>query len=157
MRTHIGHYHRPLRVLVRVAGLLAIAIVSLCSLFYLTLFLSPEQSTTRTSLTAVLPSLIHGNQEPFIWTDLPKRLIVFGDSWNDNGQYPIDPPSKNESPLRDAARGKVWTEWLCNIVGVTSLVDPLLSTHHGRSYVPITIILQGPCLIRQSRDFEALW
>ncbi|KAL8968736.1 MAG: hypothetical protein Q9183_002321 [Haloplaca sp. 2 TL-2023] len=47
------------------------------------------------------------------WSDTPRRLIVFGDSWSDNGLYPIDGPPKNLIPVKDEAQGLLWTEWLC--------------------------------------------
>ena len=48
-----------------------------------------------------------------IWRKPKRRLIVFGDSWSDNGEYLIDPPHSDMLPQRDPARGKVWTEYLC--------------------------------------------
>lgn len=51
-----------------------------------------------------------------LWKQPPRRLIVFGDSWSDNGQYLIDQPTEALLPSRDEAQGPVWTEWLCLFV-----------------------------------------
>ena len=67
-------------------------------------------------LAYMLPSFGVKNEFQNAWSKSPRRLIVFGDSWSDNGEYPIDPPSKDLLPLRDDAQGKVWTEWLCQAV-----------------------------------------
>lgn len=79
--------------------LIAILGLSLCSILYLVWFL-PRALKLK-------------NELPNIWNKSPRRLIVFGDSWSDNGEYPVDPPSKALLPSRDPAQGKVWTEWLC--------------------------------------------
>ena len=79
----------------------AIVGVSLCSILYLVWFL-PTSSVKKELQNA--------------WSKSPRRLIVFGDSWSDNGAYPIDSPPKALLPLRDPAQGKVWTEWLCTAV-----------------------------------------
>lgn len=54
------------------------------------------------------------------WNDAPRRLIVFGDSWSDNGLYPVDPPSQGQDLIRDEARGKAWTDWVCLLVDKVS-------------------------------------
>ena len=76
--------------------------IGLCSILY---------------LVWILPSSSLRNELPNVWSKWPRRLIVFGDSWSDNGQYPIDPPSEALLPSRDPAQGRVWTEWLCMAVG----------------------------------------
>lgn len=63
-------------------------------------------------LTWALPSLQLPRRVKSLWKQ-PPRLIVFGDSWSDNGQYPIDPPAGLLLPSREEAQGLVWTEWLC--------------------------------------------
>lgn len=70
-------------------------------------------------LAWVLPSFSVKNELKNAWSKSPRRLIVFGDSWSDNGEYPIDPPSKELSPPKDLAQGKVWTEWLCTAISCT--------------------------------------
>ena len=67
-------------------------------------------------LAYTLPSFNVKVQIKNAWTTSPRRLIVFGDSWSDNGDYPIDPPSGKFFPSREPAQGKVWTEWLCQAV-----------------------------------------
>lgn len=79
----------------------AIVAVCMCSVLY---------------LVYMFPSFSVKNEFKNAWSKSPRRLIVFGDSWSDNGDYPIDPPSKDLLPLRDDAQGKVWTEWLCQAV-----------------------------------------
>ena len=83
----------------------AIVGLSFCSILYLFCFLP-----TASKLD---------NELPNVWNKSPRRLIVFGDSWSDNGEYPVDPPSKALLPSRDPAQGNVWTEWLC--MGVSDL------------------------------------
>jgi len=82
----------------------AIIGLSFCSILYL-IYIFPTASKLK-------------NELPNVWNKSPRRLIVFGDSWSDNGEYPIDPPSKALLPSRDPAQGKVWTEWLCKGVSV---------------------------------------
>ena len=79
----------------------AIVAVCICSILY---------------LAYTLPSLSVKHELKNVWSKSPRRLIVFGDSWSDNGQYPIDPPTKDLLPSREDAQGKVWTEWLCQEV-----------------------------------------
>ena len=79
----------------------AIVAVCMCSVLY---------------LAYILPGLSVKHELKNVWSKSPRRLIVFGDSWSDNGEYPIDPPSKDLMPSREDAQGKVWTEWLCKSV-----------------------------------------
>lgn len=60
-----------------------------------------------------LPSLELPQRVQNLWKQPPRRLIVFGDSWSDNGQYLIDQPTEALLPSREEAQGRVWTEWLC--------------------------------------------
>ena len=97
--------------------LTAILATGICSIVYLTWFL-PGLSV-KTGLERFVPTnsakteASAKTEVDIQWDQSPRRLIVFGDSWSDNGQYPIDPPPKELMPVRDEARGKVWTEWLC--------------------------------------------
>lgn len=84
-----------MRLFTRFTGVVGIC---LCSIIYLTYYHPP--STVKTELKNA-------------WSEAPRRLIVFGDSWSDNGKYPIDPPPKIMVPSRDQTQGQVWTEWLC--------------------------------------------
>ena len=87
-----------MRLFTRFTGIVG---VCLCSIIYL-IYYHPA-SSVRTELKNA-------------WSEAPRRLIVFGDSWSDNGKYPIDPPPKHMLPNRDQAQGQVWTEWLCTAV-----------------------------------------
>ena len=112
-----GRHKGPTRLLIRVTGLTIIAAVSLCSIIYLTWFL--PGFSAKTQLARLLPTAIIKSgklTEEIHWSDSPRRLIVFGDSWSDNGLYPVDPPPRDQSPTKDVAQGKVWTEWLCSAV-----------------------------------------
>lgn len=113
-----GRHKGPTRLLIRTTGLAIIVVLSLCSIAYLTWFL--PGFSAKTELARLLPATIvktgHKPEAKIHWSDSPRRLIVFGDSWSDNGLYPIDPPSRDQVPTRDIAQGKVWTEWLCSAV-----------------------------------------
>ena len=91
----LGFKHNPVRLFTRSSGVVAVCI---CSILYLAWYL-PTLSV-KTELTNA-------------WSEAPRRLIVFGDSWSDDGKYPIDPPPRTLRPLRSEAQGQVWTEWLC--------------------------------------------
>ena len=113
-----GHHKGNSRLLTRSTGFTAILAIGICSIVYLTWFL--PGFSVKTQLERFLPT---GSTKTEIeteveihWDNSPRRLIIFGDSWSDNGQYPIDPPPKELMPVRDEARGKVWTEWLCAAV-----------------------------------------
>ena len=103
------------KLFTRSKGLTAIIAISLCSILSLA-WLLPGFSV-RTKLERLLPAGSVPTEAQALWNTSSKRLVVFGDSWSDNGQYPIDPPPKDQMPGRDEARGKVWTEWLCSSVG----------------------------------------
>ena len=109
----VRHYRGPTKLLVRAAGLATIALLSFCGIVYLTWSLPGLSS--RTTLTSFLPKTT-AKEVKIRWNDAPRRVIVFGDSWSDNGHYPVDPPGQGQSSTRDAAQGKVWTEWLCAAV-----------------------------------------
>ena len=95
----------------------AIIAVSICSLLFLTWELPSGSFQATTKIEIFLQNSRVG---PVSSTDrdiLPKRLIVFGDSWSENGDSPIDPLSRPEQPRGVEEQGKVWTEWLCIVVG----------------------------------------
>ncbi|KAL8710308.1 MAG: hypothetical protein Q9220_005078 [cf. Caloplaca sp. 1 TL-2023] len=96
--TVTGFKHRPLRILARSPSAFA---ACLCGILYLAWYL-PTTNVNYELKTA--------------WSDAPRRLIVFGDSWSDNGIYPIKPPLKQRWPEREEAQGLVWTEWLCSAI-----------------------------------------
>ena len=93
-----GYKYNPIRIISKSPGAFA---VLLCSFLYLVWYL--PTANVRYELRSA-------------WSDAPRRLIVFGDSWSDNGIYPIDLPPKNLLPIKDDAQGMVWTEWLCEAV-----------------------------------------
>ena len=103
------------KLLTRSKGLTAIGIIGLCSVLYLTIFL--PGFSVKTELARLLPKPTSEPQSQVQWDASPRRLIVFGDSWSDNGQYPIDAPPRDQMPSREEAQGKVWTDWLCSAVG----------------------------------------
>lgn len=90
-----GFKHNPIKLLPRSHGAIAVCI---CSILYLAWY---------------LPSVNVKHELESAWSDAPRRLIVFGDSWSDNGKYPIDMPPRRLVPVRDEAQGPVWIEWLC--------------------------------------------
>lgn len=91
----VGPKHRSVKLFTRLALVVGL---SVCGIRYLTWeFPSLE-----------LPRRLHS-----LWKQPPRKLIVFGDSWSDNGQYPTDPPTGTLLPSREEAQGLVWTEWLC--------------------------------------------
>ncbi|KAL8952912.1 MAG: hypothetical protein Q9222_001202 [Ikaeria aurantiellina] len=96
--TVTGFKHNPLRILSRSPSAFAACV---CSIFYLAWY---------------LPTINVKYELKTAWSDAPRRLIVFGDSWSDNGNYPIDSPSKQLVPVREESQGLVWTEWLCYAV-----------------------------------------
>lgn len=112
-----GHHKGNSRLLTRSTGFTAILAIGICSIVYLTWFLPGFSVKTGLELIPIGSTKTEIETEVEIhWNDSPRRLIIFGDSWSDNGQYPIDPPAKELMPVRDEARGKVWTEWLCAAV-----------------------------------------
>lgn len=99
-------------VLTRSKTLTAIFAIGLCSVVYLTWFL-PAYSV-KNKLGRLLPTFSIRKEANTHWDSNPRRLIVFGDSWSDNGHYPVDQPLRDQIPSREEAQGKVWTEWLCS-------------------------------------------
>lgn len=100
----------------RFAGLTAVISTGLCSLLYL-IYFSPRQSLKIEVQTFLSSPLTKPEGKGHLqWSNRPRRLIAFGDSWSDNGHYPIDPPSADQVAIPDKARGPVWTEWLCSEV-----------------------------------------
>lgn len=95
----LGFKRNPIKLLTRSHGAVAVCI---CSILYLAWY---------------LPSVNVRHELKSAWSDAPRRLIVFGDSWSDNGRYPVDSPPKKLLPVKEDAQGPVWTEWLCLAVG----------------------------------------
>lgn len=93
-----GYKYNPIRIVSKSPGPFAVLI---CSFLYLVWYL--PTANVRYELKSA-------------WSDAPRRLIVFGDSWSDNANYPIDLPPKKLLPTKDEAQGPVWTEWLCSAV-----------------------------------------
>ncbi|KAI4185311.1 MAG: hypothetical protein L6R41_004198 [Letrouitia leprolyta] len=91
----LGFKHNPIKLLTRSHGAIA---VCLCSFIYLAWY---------------LPSVNVRHELRSAWSDAPRRLIAFGDSWSDNLQYPVDVPAKKLIPVKEDTQGPVWTEWLC--------------------------------------------
>lgn len=109
-----GRKPGPSNILIRSKSLTAIIAVGLCSIVYLTCFLPAV--AVRTKLGRLVPTVSVSTEAHIHWNSNPRRLIVFGDSWSDDGQYPVDPLPKDHIPSRQDAQGKVWTEWLCSAV-----------------------------------------
>lgn len=108
----------------RSIGFVAIAAVSLSSIAYLTFYCLPVSSSSRSHRALGPPSLLSSwarGPTAFQSWESPQRLIVFGDSWSDNGRYPIDPPSQDQVISRDAQQGQVWTDWLCAMVSTSCI------------------------------------
>lgn len=95
----LGFKHNPIKILTRSRGAIAVCV---CSILYLAWY---------------LPSINVRHGWKSAWSAAPRRLIVFGDSWSDNGKYPIDSPQKRLLPVKEEVQGLVWTEWLCLAVG----------------------------------------
>jgi hypothetical protein len=64
----------------------------------------------------IYPSLHVKSRLVKAWSGSSRRIIVFGDSFSDNGEYLIDPPDAKERPVRDPAEGPRWNEVLCEEV-----------------------------------------
>ena len=109
-----GHHKGNARLLTQSKGFTVILAIGICSIIYLTWFL--PGFSVKTGLERFILTESARTEVEIHWDESPRRLIVFGDSWSDNGRYPIDPPPKELMPERDEARGKVWTEWLCAAV-----------------------------------------
>ena len=125
----IGHDTGSFRLLTRSKGLAFIVTLGLCSTLYLTWFL--PGFSVKNEFDRLLPTTSAANGTRLHWDNKPRRLIVFGDSWSDNGQYPVDPPSKDQMPSREEARGKVWTEWLCSAASYL-YHDGIANSHFDR-------------------------
>ncbi|KAL8803164.1 MAG: hypothetical protein Q9182_003336 [Xanthomendoza sp. 2 TL-2023] len=93
-----GYKYSPIRIIRRNPGAFAVCV---CSFLYLPQYLSTAHISHEGGST---------------WSDVPLRLIVLGDSWSDNGKYPIDLPRNRLPPLQDQIQGPVWTEWLCSAI-----------------------------------------
>ena len=114
--TRSAHRQVPSKLIIRSASLAALVVISLSSILILTR--SFPGHSVKTELERFFPTISVKTEIKLHWNNSPRRLIVFGDSWSDNGQYPIDPPPREQAPIRDDAQGKVWTEWLCSSVGL---------------------------------------
>ena len=129
----------------RKTAIAAIVAFSLFSILYLVVFF--PAFSVKNSLESLLPASSFEPNEQTQWSANPRRLIVFGDSWSDNGQYPIDPPPKDQMPKRKKAQGKVWTEWLCSAVSQSNRVRTSRADS-SRCRAFIMTISQGRCLSR---------
>ena len=143
-----GHHKGNARLLTRSTGLTVILAIGICSIIYLTWFL--PGFSVKTGFERFIPT---GSAKTEVeteveihWDKSPRRLIVFGDSWSDNGQYPIDPPPKELMPERDEARGKAWTEWLCAAVFHRHSMCSISANTILRSLALIMTTSQGLCL-----------
>ena len=130
--TRSAPHQTPSKLIIRSTSLAAIVVVSLCSILYLAS--SFPGHSIRTNLEQLLPSMSVKTAIKLHWNDSPRRLIVFGDSWSDNGQYPIDPPPREQVPTRDDAQGKAWTDWLCLSVGLFE------SSGWGSTDIPLDLV-----------------
>lgn len=61
----------------------------------------------------VLPSLQIQNRVQKVLSRSQRRIVVFGDSWSDTGEYRVQIPSNN--PQHNVSR-PLWTEALCEEV-----------------------------------------
>ena len=145
-----GHHKGHARFLTRSTGFTAILAIGICSIVYLTWFL-PGYSV-KTTLERFIPTESAKTEVEIHWDKSPRRIIIFGDSWSDNGQYPIDPPPKELMPVREEARGKVWTEWLCAAVFYFHSLCSVFANTILRSLVLTTIISQDLCLNHSTAD-----
>ena len=148
-----GHHKGNSKFLTRSTGFTAILAIGICSIVYLTWFL--PGFSVKTGLERFIPigsAKTEIGIEEIYWDESPRRLIVFGDSWSDNGQYPIDPPPKDLMPVRDEARGKVWTEWLCAAVFYPHSKCSIFANTVLRSLVLTMTTSQGLCLNRGTAD-----
>lgn len=109
-----AHHQIPSKLIIRLTTLAAAVVISLCSILYLARSFPGRSPSTK--LDKFLSGTASRTEIKLHWNDSPRRLIVFGDSWSDNGRYPIDPPAREQLPIRDDAQGKVWTDWLCSSV-----------------------------------------
>ena len=112
-----AHHQTPSKLIIRSTTLAAVIVVSLCSILYLNR--SFPGHSVGTKLERLFPGIAVKTEIKLHWNNSPRRLIVFGDSWSDNGDYPIDPPLREQMPIRDDAQGKIWTDWLCSSVGLS--------------------------------------
>ena len=46
----------------------------------------------------------------------PNRLVVFGDSWSDNGEYLVEDPLFHSYRPNHVEQGPSWPEWVCKTV-----------------------------------------
>ena len=77
----------------------------------------PKQSA-KPNLHNIL-STQDGENSPkpaFEWKPGPKRLVVFGDSWSDNGKHPVNAPGDDQALSKSEDQGRSWTEWFCQEV-----------------------------------------
>ncbi|KAL8807330.1 MAG: hypothetical protein Q9200_004722 [Gallowayella weberi] len=102
-----GYKYHPIRIICRNPGAFTVCV---CSFLYLLRYRSTAHVRHEGRST---------------WSDAPRRLIVFGDSWRDNGKYPIDLPRNRLLPLKDEIQGPVWTEWLCSAVSSSTRTTSL--------------------------------
>ena len=116
-----GHHKGKVRLLTPTTKFTSILAVGLCSILYLTWYI--PSISVKTELQRLIPIRPPRTEVGGYWDASPRRVIVFGDSWSDNGQYLVDPPSKDLTPIREEAQGKVWTEWLCSAVPIPPCME----------------------------------
>jgi hypothetical protein len=56
-----------------------------------------------------------------VWRGDAHRIVVFGNDWSDTGSYRVSPPALSKIVPRDADRGEIWVETLCEEVGTKNL------------------------------------
>ncbi|KZF19916.1 hypothetical protein L228DRAFT_31344 [Xylona heveae TC161] len=84
----------------------------------------------------VLPSLKVPARAQRLWTGQPRRLVVFGDAWSDDGVYPMKAPLEGPISPTDAKRGKVWTQWLSSSLHAQhdNYARALADSYYNNSY-----------------------
>lgn len=85
----LGSKPNPIKILTRDHGA---TMVSVCNAVY---------------LAGNWPSIHVGYERRRARIHAPRRLVVFGDSWSDNGKYPIDSPRKRLLPVKEEAQSVV--------------------------------------------------
>ena len=88
----------------------AVCVVAACTILYSAWFL------TSRALGNIEPLASESFQTA---SSFDRRLVVFGDSWSDN-----------ETRER---KGRVWTDWLCSMVGIRRLVEMRMSEDSGEA------------------------
>ena len=93
-------------------------LIAISSLLYVAVFLSIAPTRYRLQKTAPSSSTRLSTNPSFRLPPGPVRLIAFGDSWSDDGHYPLHALSGEDVLARHKLQGRTWTEWLCSTVRV---------------------------------------